>query len=363
MSFLVTTGRLATSVNNNGTFTVPYPTSTVAASYEPLGLHSLSCNGATYTRADNKIAVSFGASNITVTNQLGRTLDAGTEFWLQLDTITDVSPSDEINVFKNGVRTPAKVSEVTQDVTIAGNIVGNLSVSGSSTLNGTITAPNATSTLGNQIANVGTLDARYFGQVQKDYAPVQTIDTLGGWVQIAQFTVSGYRTLGELNCFIGTDNNRHASFRLALNLDSYFDVATPNGVVLPNCLGFRQAGAGFPFTAARIRMGVEQVDSTRATYLDLQFDPSTSGINTYIHSSASVLVPSLAFDFANVTAVVNPDTTGNVIFPNFNFATGAIVKSDAGDFTSGKEGQQVINTVDNTLKIFADGAWRTITTW
>ena len=37
-------------------------------------------------------------------------------------------------------------------------------------------------------------------------------------------------------------------------------------------------------------------------------------------------------------------------------------KTTTGDPT-GAEGMLVINTFDNTLKVYAEGAWRTIATW
>lgn len=40
-----------------------------------------------------------------------------------------------------------------------------------------------------------------------------------------------------------------------------------------------------------------------------------------------------------------------------------IVKTDTGDPTAGATGQMIINTVDNTLKQWADGAWRQLATW
>ena len=39
-----------------------------------------------------------------------------------------------------------------------------------------------------------------------------------------------------------------------------------------------------------------------------------------------------------------------------------IVKTDTGDPASGLEGQHCINTFDNTLKMYAEGAWRSIAT-
>jgi hypothetical protein len=41
----------------------------------------------------------------------------------------------------------------------------------------------------------------------------------------------------------------------------------------------------------------------------------------------------------------------------------ALTKTDTGDPASGYEGQMVINTLDNTLKVYADAGWRQIATW
>lgn len=40
-----------------------------------------------------------------------------------------------------------------------------------------------------------------------------------------------------------------------------------------------------------------------------------------------------------------------------------LTKTDTGDPASGYEGQHVINTTDNTYKVYADGAWRQLATW
>jgi hypothetical protein len=40
-----------------------------------------------------------------------------------------------------------------------------------------------------------------------------------------------------------------------------------------------------------------------------------------------------------------------------------IIKTDTGDPVTGIEGQLCINTYDNNVKIFADGAWRSLATW
>jgi hypothetical protein len=38
-------------------------------------------------------------------------------------------------------------------------------------------------------------------------------------------------------------------------------------------------------------------------------------------------------------------------------------KTDTGDPASGEEGEICINTFDNTVKIYADAAWRQLITW
>lgn len=40
-----------------------------------------------------------------------------------------------------------------------------------------------------------------------------------------------------------------------------------------------------------------------------------------------------------------------------------VVKTSTGDPSTGATGQMIINTVDNTLKQWADGAWRQLVTW
>lgn len=40
-----------------------------------------------------------------------------------------------------------------------------------------------------------------------------------------------------------------------------------------------------------------------------------------------------------------------------------IVRTVTGDPITGKTGQAIINTVDNTLKWWADGGWRELATW
>jgi hypothetical protein len=44
-------------------------------------------------------------------------------------------------------------------------------------------------------------------------------------------------------------------------------------------------------------------------------------------------------------------------------AAGIYIKTNTGDPSSYYEGLIVLNTVDNTLKIYADQGWRTLATW
>lgn len=61
---------------------------------------------------------------------------------------------------------------------------------------------------------------------------------------------------------------------------------------------------------------------------------------------------------------VSATTAGSkkMTLAELRIAVGITTKITTGDPT-GREGLMVINTFDNTFKIYADGAWRTLTTW
>ena len=40
-----------------------------------------------------------------------------------------------------------------------------------------------------------------------------------------------------------------------------------------------------------------------------------------------------------------------------------VIKTTTGDSANGKSGQIVINTFDNSIKMYADGGWRTLASW
>lgn len=84
--FDIVSHTIASNVANAATFTVAYPTGRSKADYRFGRDHALSVGQALH-KAPSGVGVSFGASNITVTNRTGGTLSAGTVVKLQLDTL------------------------------------------------------------------------------------------------------------------------------------------------------------------------------------------------------------------------------------------------------------------------------------
>lgn len=96
---------LASAVADAGTFTVGYPAGRDSGDYAGGFDHMAATN--TYgllKQTDGDISVAFGASTITVTNNSGSTLAAGTEVWMQLDRMGD----DDNAAFAS----PGKMSEL-----------------------------------------------------------------------------------------------------------------------------------------------------------------------------------------------------------------------------------------------------------
>ena len=86
--FGVVTTVLAADVANNGTFTVPYPTGTSQATYlrgNDAGGHVMVVRGNDRYVSGSGFTVSFGASNITITNTTGSTLAAGSSIRFQFN--------------------------------------------------------------------------------------------------------------------------------------------------------------------------------------------------------------------------------------------------------------------------------------
>ncbi len=84
---------LGTAVADDGTFTVSYPTGTnqsdFAAGMAGTDSYVILNSNDRWDVADPGFALSFGASNITVTNQTGAALAAGTEVTINLDMAED----------------------------------------------------------------------------------------------------------------------------------------------------------------------------------------------------------------------------------------------------------------------------------
>lgn len=84
MSYRNITGRLSSLVANGATFVAAYPPGTDAGTFYGGVEHSVSMGGSISTVPDN-FALSFGTSGVTVTNNTGAALAAGTEYSITLD--------------------------------------------------------------------------------------------------------------------------------------------------------------------------------------------------------------------------------------------------------------------------------------
>jgi hypothetical protein len=94
--------------------------------------------------------------------------------------------------------------------------------------------------------------------------------------------------------------------------------------------------------AGALRAGAESVDSgtlylTNSTGEEVQISNSRNASNTRLS------VPSLGDNDAIIASV--------------------LVKTTTGDPGVGDSGALCINTFDNTLKVYAEGAWRSVITW
>lgn len=91
---LITT-TLGSDVANLGTFTVGYPANKDAGAYRS-GLNHIAASNAygMLTTLDNTISISFGTTNITITNRSGGTLAAGTQLFIQLEQVRDPDTAD-----------------------------------------------------------------------------------------------------------------------------------------------------------------------------------------------------------------------------------------------------------------------------
>lgn len=80
---------LNADVANSGTFTIAYPSGFSQGSFstgQSSGAYMIVNGNDRYAAADAKMSVTFGASNITVTNNSGKTLTAGSSVLVQVFT-------------------------------------------------------------------------------------------------------------------------------------------------------------------------------------------------------------------------------------------------------------------------------------
>lgn len=86
MSLKSANGTLASAVADDGTFTISYPDATDAGTFYGAVDHKLVMGQSTLT-APGDFSLSFGASNITVTNKTGASWASGTEWRISLQTL------------------------------------------------------------------------------------------------------------------------------------------------------------------------------------------------------------------------------------------------------------------------------------
>jgi hypothetical protein len=90
---------LGSAVTNSGTFTVNYPSNKDAGAYRSGLDHKAATNAyGILSTVDGTLAITFGTSNMTITNKSGGTLAAGTTLWLQLAQAED---ADDENAAAN----------------------------------------------------------------------------------------------------------------------------------------------------------------------------------------------------------------------------------------------------------------------
>ncbi len=103
MSFVVTNAVLATAVNNAGTVVIPYPAGTNQAFFT--GVNAAPNTGAVilnenevYPEAASgvRVGLTYGASDITVTNNTGFTWPAGSRLRVQLGRIGNDRPGFQV---------------------------------------------------------------------------------------------------------------------------------------------------------------------------------------------------------------------------------------------------------------------------
>jgi hypothetical protein len=98
MALQILNGSVSSNVADSGTFTVSYPTNLNAGHFSASVAHVMVV-GQNTLAYPSKFTLTFGSSNITVTNKTGSTWAANTPYILQLETIGETQYTNEASGF------------------------------------------------------------------------------------------------------------------------------------------------------------------------------------------------------------------------------------------------------------------------
>lgn len=167
---------LAADVANGGTFTVGYPNNRDSGSYALGWAHRVRSNKYGTLFSGTKVSFTFGTSNVTVTNNSGVILEAGTQLYVHLDrpggNIDQPYPSTRMSDLK-----VVAVSLGAPDAAVSNGVVASQAISATT---GLATGINGSLAAG----GVATFD--------------QPRNVVAAWTGTAVLTVTGYDEYGNL---------------------------------------------------------------------------------------------------------------------------------------------------------------------
>jgi len=187
-----------------------------------------------------------------------------------------------------------------------------------------------------------------------------SVNIVGGLINNVAIS-GGTTTVYGLTVTTPTLLATNATVTAALNVNSDFSLTKASGDAFAT-LKATAAGSGKYWRPAADAAG---------TFSMTHFDGTTyrSGMFVLDGSDGSILFSGTVVGGSKIKILPETPTANRTYrLPNAPTTStlnivGVITKTDTGDPASGYEGQEVINTFDNTLKKWADGAWRTLSTW